>query len=417
MADTTTLDAITKVFYVNNKVVDQVHNKSILFDKTMKKRQTDVGGKNYTYALRHGRNKYAGRGISDGGDYGTVGSQQVVNAVVPNAEIVTPIELSSRIVNAADGAGKKAFIDAYQMEATNGMKDTVQALNRQIHSDGRDALFFWTGADDSSGTNVDDGQGNGFPVHLESGATTLDVIDASDNSTVLGNAIVVTKGAESSTAVAITWTGTVSGSADGDYAVMDNTLGKQMMGIRGIISASDPPLLAGGLHGLAVATYPNWVAQSNTNSGTNRTLTLELLQSPLTDIATRSGASDADIDLMLCNGKVRDKIIALLVADQRQVSPTKLKGGYMSIDFNGHPIVVDAQCRRNTMYYINTESLDFLTASGGLGWASYNGVGIWKQKIGTSGYAAAYQAFITVEGNMACNMRNANAVLGDLTDT
>jgi hypothetical protein len=415
MATQTTLDAITKTWYMNSKVINQVHAKSVLYDRTAKKAPTDVSGKNYTYAIRTGRNRYAGRGIAEGGDYGTVGSQTTSTVVVPDAEIVTPIELSARVVESASGAGKAAFVSAFAFETEYGMADTVQSLNRQLHSDGTDALFFWTSADDTTGEDVDDGQGHAFPVHLETGATTLDLIDASDNATVLGTAIVITKGAEGASSVAVTWTGTVSGSADGDYAVMTGTLGKQMMGIRGIVSAANPPLLAGGLHGITVASNPDWAAQVFGNGGTNRPLTKALMQSPLTQIGLRSAASEADIDLMLCNGFVKDKYIELLVADQTHPNVTKLAGGQTGVEFNGKQLVVDNQCRRNVIYYLNTDSLDFLTASGGLGWADFDGKK-WVKKIGTSGYASAYQAFLRIRGNMACTARNQNALLADITD-
>ncbi len=418
MATMTTLDAIVKQFYMNNKVINQVQSKSVLYDRTAKKAQTDVSGKNYTYAIRTGRNRYAGRGISEGGDYGTVGSQSTANVVVPNAEIVTPIELSARVVNAATGANKGAFVSAFRLETEYGMADTIQALNRQLNSDGTDAHFFWTGADDATPALVDDGQGHAFPIHMETGTTLFDIVDASvlPTQTLLGTAIPLVKGAEGASSLSVSWaSGTIAGTADGDFAVMSGTLGKQMMGIRGIVSDIDPPLLAAGLHGITVASNPDWRAQVFGNSGTNRDLSLALMQSPLTQIGLRSAASEADIDLMLCNGFVKDKYIALLVAEQRQVNVVKLHGGQTSVDFNGKAIVVDPQCRRNVLYYINTDSLDFLTASGGIGWADFEG-SKWVKKIGSSGYAAAYQAFITIEGNLACTQRNANALLADILD-
>ena len=412
---TSTLDAITKVFYVNNKVVDQLHSKSILFDKTVKKRETDVGGKSYTFAIRTDRNQYAGRGISESGDYGTVGNQTVANVVVPNKEVVTPIELSSRVLNATQGGSRKAFIDAFTMEVEKGMEDTVYALNRQLHSDGTDALAFWTGVDDSTATVVDDGQGNAFPIHLTSKATICDLIDAGDNATKRGNSIVVTKGAEGANDVALSWSGTVASSADGDYLVMEDTLGNQLMGIRGIVSNVDPPLLSGGLHGLTVAAQPEWVSQVNSNSGTKRDLTFAMLQEMLTRIAIRSNSTDDDIDLLMCNGYVFNKYVALCVASQYHYNTTTLRGGQTAVSFNGKTFVKDAQCRRNTLYFLNTSSLQFLTATGGLGFADWEGAK-WKQKIGSSGYAAAYQAFITIEGDLCTTSRNRNGVILDITD-
>lgn len=417
MADLTTLDAITKTFYVNNKVVNQLHAKSVLYDRTAKKAQTDVGGKSYTYAIRTGRNRYAGRGIAESGDYGTIGSQATSNIVVPNAEIVTGIELSSRVINATNGGNKSAFVSAFRMETEYGMKDTMQSLNRQLHSDGTDALAFAVGADDTTPALYDDGQGNAFPIFLEGTGTTLvDVVDASDHSTLLGEAIPILRGAEGATSVSLSWaSGSISGTADGDYLVMSGTLGKQMMGIRGIVSDANPPLLSGGLHGITVAANPDWKAQVFDNGGTKRALTRALMQAPLTQIGLRSSVSEADIDLMLCNGYVKDEYIKLLVAEQTHEDTTVLKGGQTAISFNGKQLVVDPYCRRNVIYYINTDSLDFLTATNGLSWADWDGKK-WQRKIGSSGYAAAYQAFITIEGNLACKQRNANALLADITD-
>lgn len=412
----TDLDAIVKKFFVQDGVINQIHEKSYLFDRLAKQKEKDAQGKDYTYAIRTGRNRYAGRGIAEAGDFGTFGSQTVKNVVVPNTRSVTGIELSADLVNAANGAGKGAFVSAFAMQSKYSMSDMMRSVNRQLHSDGTDALAYWTAADDVSGTNVDDGQGNGFPVHLESGATIVDIIDVSDYATELGADIVLTRGAETSTATAVTWTGSISGTADGDIAVIANTLGKAFMGIRGIIDDGNPPLLSGGLHGLTVASNPEWKAQVFGNSGTQRALTLELMQKPLTEIGLRSSASEGDIEFLMCNGRLKDKFVALLVADQIQASPVKLKGGHTSIDFNGKPIVVDPQCRRNTLYYINPDSMDFLTATGGITWASFKDGSIWKQKVGSSGYADAYQAILRLEGNLACKHRNSNGLLEDILD-
>lgn len=408
----TTLAAITKKFYVENKVHDQLNQDSYLFDRLAKPAKKEVMGTDYTYAINTGRNRYAGRAIAEGGSYGTAGNQTVKNIVVPNARAVTAIELTMDIVNAATGSNRGAFVSAYKTEVDGGMKNTYRALNRMLHSDGTDALGFWTTADDTSGTNIDDGQGNGFPIHLESGATTLDLIDATNNSSVLGDSIVVTRGAETASNMAITWTGTVTGSADGDYLVHEDSLGNAPMGIRGIIAAVDPPLLSGGLHGLTVSANPDWKAQVFSNSGTNRALTIPLMEQVLTEISLRSSGN---IEFLMCNGRVKDKYVALLIADQRQVSPTKLKGGYTSYDFNGLNFIVDPQCRRNTIYFIDPSSMDFLTASNGIAWSNYSG-NQWQLKAGSSGYSDAVQAFLRIEGNLACKARSSNGLLADITD-
>lgn len=409
----TTADKVLKVFYLP-KINEQLNQQSILYDR-LKKYQETVDGKNYTYALHTGRNIAAGIGIADGGQFGTAGSQGYKQAIVPDTQIQTPIEVTGRTIKATKtDAG--AFVRAIRSEVDGAQTDSIRAINRQLHSDGTDALAFWTGADDTSGTAVDDGQGNAF-VHLDlTSAETLDLVDAGDNTTLHGTAIVVTLGAEEAADFLVTWTGTVSGSADGDYLVKSGSLGLQLMGIRGVISASDPPLLTLGLHGLAVATNNFWKAASFANSGTKRDLTLELMQKPLTRIAVTSGFTEADVKFMLCNGAVRDKYVSLLVAEKRFVNAMELDGGFSAVDFNGKPLVVDPQCRHNVIYYITPKTMDILTSSNGLVWADFEDGQMWQKKPASGSYYDAYQAFLVFYGNLACKARNGNGILADINE-
>lgn len=424
-ATVTTLSAILKTFYVSNEISDQLNAQSVLYDKLARPATLDASGKSYTYAIRESRNRNAGKGIAEAGAFGTADNQGVRNIVVPDAQIVTPIELSGRVIKAATGAGKGAFVSAMTMEVEGGRDDTVRAINRQLHSDGTDALCYWVTADDTTTALVDDGNigvggssivGNAF-VHLETGITTVDIVDT-DHSTLHGTAIPLSLGAEGAQSYTVAWaSGTISGTADGDYAVLSGSLGYQMQGIRSVISASDPALPTGGLHGLAVATYPYWKAQSFTNSNTLRDLTLELMQKPLTAIGTKGGVSEADVKFLMCNGPVKDKFVALLLGDQRHVNTTELRGGQTSVDFNGKPLIVDPQCRRNVIYYIAPKTMDVLTSSGGLTWADFEDGQQFKLKVsGSSGYADAYQAFLVFYGNLACKIRNGNAILSDISE-
>ena len=83
-----TLAAITKKFYVENKVHDQLNQDSYLFDRLAKPAKKEVQGVDYTYAINTGRNRYAGRAIAEGGAYGTAGNQTVKNIVVPNLSLI-----------------------------------------------------------------------------------------------------------------------------------------------------------------------------------------------------------------------------------------------------------------------------------------------------------------------------------------
>ena len=296
---------------------------------------------------------------------GTTASQQGYGvAVVPNAYLYGRVKVTGPAVAAAR-SDAYAFVRAVESEIKGCMRDFKKTMNRQLLSDGRDALAFWTGADDSSGTNVDDSRGNAF-VHLPTGQTiTCDLIATADNSTKRGDSIVVTLGAAAATNYAITWTGTVTGSADADYLVMEDTLGYQMMGISGIFSDTNPPLLSGGLHGLAVATETWWKAQEidGDTPGTNQALTFARLQLPLDRIAINSDFDENDVKFLLTSYGVRSKYVDLCRDDRRHVNTMTLDGGFKAVDFNGLPIVPDPQAPKNTIFYVVPEVLRIMRSS------------------------------------------------------
>lgn len=404
----TTLSAALKVFYIDGQN-DQLNRASVLYNKLAKPAQLDVTGKSYTYLLRTSRNTSAGTGFAEGAAFPTAGNQGWTNTVIPNKYLATSIEITGPAIRAAKG-NPGAFINAVKSEVDGATNDMIRAINRQLNSDGTDALAFWTGADDTSGTTVDDGQGNAF-VLLDPGATTCDLVSTADNSTLHGTAIVVTLGAAAAANYAVTWTGTVSGSATGDYLVPSGTLGKQLMGIRGVIANTDPVLLSGGLHGLTVAANPYWTSFVFGSMSSKLDLTLKQMQQPLTRITTGSAFTAADVKFLLANGPVVDAYQALLVAEKRFVNEMELDGGQTAITYNNKPVVIDPQCRQNTLYYINPKTMDLLTSSNGLQWADFLDGEQFKLKAGSSGYSDAYNAYLVFYGDLACKARNGNAVL------
>ena len=400
---------VLKTRYIG-PIREQLNNATILMSRLAKETGfVDVSGKSFTVPLHTSRNVNAGSGRADGGTLPTVSQQGYDVAVIPNKYTYTTIQVTGPAIAAAkDNVG--SFVRAVDSEIQGAVRDMKRSFNRQMHSDGTDALAFWTTADDTSGTSVDDNRGNAF-VHLPTGKTiTCDLIDASDNSTKLGDSIVVTLGAKSSTSYAITWTGSVSGSADGDYLVMEDTLGNQLMGLAGIVSTANPTLLSGGLHGLDVASKTFWVSQVFNNSGTNRSLTLELMQQPLDAIATNSDFTEQDVEFLLTSYGVRAQYISLLVSEKRFVNTMELDGGFKAVDFNGIPLVVDPQAKKNRIYYVVPEVLKIFRTSD-FTWMEQDGA-VLSRVSGQDAYTATLFHY----GDMGCVCRNALGLLDDITE-
>jgi hypothetical protein len=400
---------VLKVRYLG-PIREQLNGSTVLLSRIMRDdRVESVSGKSFTVPIHTARNTAAGVGRADGGTLPTAGQQGYQVAVIPNAYTYSRIKVTGPTIRAArDNAG--AFVTAVESEIRGVTRDTKKSVNRQLHSDGIDALAYWTSADDTSGEDVDDNQGNAF-VHLPgSGTITCDLLDASNSYAVVGDSIVVTLGAKSSTTYALTWTGTVSGSGDGDPLVLEDTAGYQMMGIRGIIDDGNPPLLSSGLHGLAVASHTYWKAQVFGNSGTKRDLTLANMQEPLSAIAINSDYDESDVKFLLGNYNIRDKYVSLLVADKRFVNTMELDGGFKGVEFNGIPFVVDPQCDRSKIYYVVPDSMRIFRTSD-FDWMEKDGA-----VLSRVANEDAYEATLFSYQNLGTTARNANAVLEDLTD-
>jgi hypothetical protein len=404
---------ILKVRYLD-PIREQLNGATILLDK-IGRDDLMISGKSWTIPLHASRNTSAGTGVSDGGAMPTAGQQGYDVSVVPNCYIYGRIQITGPTIQAArDNAG--AFVRAVESEVNGLVRDMKKSVNRQLHSNGTDALCYWTGADDTSGTNVDDNQGNGFTHLPTSGTVVVDVIDATDNVTELASDMTITPGAITSTCQAITWAITTasSGTADGDYAVPAGTLGYQLMGIDGLIhntNAGTPVTSTAGLQSMSVATYPYWKAQVYGNSGTKRDLTLALMQAPLSAIATNSDYTEADVAFLLGNYGLRDKYVSLLVAEKRFVNTMRLDGGWSGVEFNGIPLVADPQCKRSTLYYIVPETMKILRTSD-FNWMERDGA-MLSRVVGYDTYDAVLYHY----GNLAVFTRNGNGRLNDITDS
>jgi hypothetical protein len=327
--------------------------------KQIEKDIVPTEGGSFVIAIHRTRNSAAAVARAESGTLPTAGQQGYVRAIVPVKQLYSRISVTGKVI-AATKSNKGSFVRAIDSEMQYVMKDTKRSLNRQVNGDGTGALFYWTGADDTSGTNVDDNLGN-RPYELPP-TITVDVVDASstDDTTTLGTDIAVVRGTQGTSSTAITWTGTVTGSADGDYAVLPGTNGKEIVGLQAIVSASNPPTLASGLHGLPVTTYPDWVAVTIGADATRRDFEFKDLQQLISRITTESDAETGDLKFIHSHTAMRDTYVKAC-QDQRMFYNTmKLDGGWEVVSYNGKPWNDDPQCRRNAVYVLSPSSMKLM---------------------------------------------------------
>lgn len=375
----------------------------------MEKEIVPTEGGNFVISIHRTRNNASAIGRSEGSTLPTAGQQGYVRAIVPIKQLYSRINVSGKAI-AATRSNKGAFLRALEAEMKYVMADTKRGLNRQLNGDGTGALAFWTTADNTSGADVDDYFGNGT-TQLGVGSVTCDLIDT-DHSTKNGDSIVVTRGAVGTATTAVTWTGTVTNSGDGDYLVLEDTLGNEMTGIQAVISAANPPLLSGGLHGLAVATYDDWKAIVLGDDTAKVDLTFPLLQQLVSKIVSESGADESDLKMFHCHPAMRDTYVKLCQDERVFYNVMKLDGGWEAVTYNGKPIVADVQCRRNAIFAIAPSSLALMQMAP-LDFMDKDGSVFYRI---SGGDVDAYGATAFVYQELGCKARNQNGLLKGLNE-
>ncbi|NBV25385.1 MAG: phage major capsid protein [Proteobacteria bacterium] len=377
---------------------------------SMEKEITPVEGGNFVISIHRTRNNAAAIGRSEGSTLPTAGQQGYVRAIVPVKQLYSRINVSGKAI-AATRSNKGAFLRALEAEMKYVMTDTKRGLNRQLNGDGTGALAYWTGADNTSPATVDDNLGNGT-TQLGVGSITCDLIDASDNSTKLGDSIAVTRGAVSTATTSVSWTGSVSGTADGDYLVLEDSLGNEMTGIQGVISDANPPLLTSGLHGLAVATYDDWKAIVIGDDSAKVDLSFPLLQQLVSRIVSESAIDESDLKMFHCHPAMRDTYVKLCQDERVFYNVMKLDGGWEAVTYNGKPIVADTQCRRNAIFAIAPSSLSLMQMAP-LDFMDKDGSVFYRI---SGGDVDAYGATAFVYQELGCKARNQNGLLKGLNE-
>jgi hypothetical protein len=131
--------------------------------------------------------------------------------------------------------------------------------------------------------------------------------------------------------------------SDGLFSDGTGSSGKVITGFEAMVVAS------GTYGGIAPADMASWVASVKANGGTDRALTLALIQSLIGSVSDGKDAPTLLVSLQ----NVFDEAYNLFTAFQRIESEEMGKLGFKSLMINGIPLVVDSHAPANTMYALN----------------------------------------------------------------
>lgn len=410
-ATKTTADSALKEDY--QPLVREQINQDIPLLTYVEKNTKDTDGRRAVLSLHVTRNSGIGS-RAEGGTLPTAGAQGYAEERVSLKYHYGRGQLSGPLMRAAD-SDKGSFERAMQGETKRIVDDLKRDMNRQVWgtSDGVIA----TAAPSSVSTTV----------YLASGTSDVQVrqleigmlVDigtvASPTGRTSANAIVhvsdltASSGQSSielTSAVGTSTTGTDFIFRSGNGGDATNSSQKEITGMQTIAAAT------GTLFNVSATTYPVWASYVNSNSGTNRSLSENLMASVVQNTQIKGGTYP---NLIITHHGVFRAYANLLTSLKRFTNTIQLQGGYASgLPFSGGgggdlPVVTDRDAPANQMFFVDTTHLTEFMASD---WEFMQEDGAVLSRVAG---LDAYEFILFKYMELATDKRNAFGLLKDVT--
>lgn len=392
--DRTAASGLLKKFYLG-PLRNQINMGAPLLAE-IEKRSEMVSGEEVRIPLQLGRNEAVGARL-DG-----------QNVALPTAQeaswkqaVVTTKKLYGHIVITLPAMASMRNKEGAYMPAIEASTKTVSAslrddVNRQIANNdslGRGILasFAAYGPGNSptlAGSNV-------VTNRMVRAGMIVDIVDVTNDAILAtGRKITAVTG---NPATSITIDGAAVTTTTNHRLVRSGSWKAELIGIDGIVSAT------GVLHGIDPAVDPIWASYVAAVGGA---LTELVMHQALDEVDIASGSEDIRI---LAEHTQRRKLGAIQTTMKQFVNTAELKGGYKTITFNGHPIIVDKYIAPTVMYFLSMGNLS-LQQETDWEWMDDDG-NILSRLAGTPNYEAAIYKFC----ELVTDRRNSHGKLTGLT--
>ena len=437
----TDFDVVLKEYY-EGPVREHLNNKIPIL-KYIEKSKRKWNGRRVVFPVHLRRN----HGVGARGETGTLpsaGKQEYVESRIKSKFLYGRIELTGVVIAASQG-DKGSFASALRTEGEGMRRDLRVDMNRQVWGnnwkdvgadvDNPDTVAKFAGKTGiiAAGTNASQTVSN-----LKVTATLQAHTDAASNNQLdvgtryLKKGMPVVLGTVSSAGAFTADTGglTVLKVVDRDTVQLTTngtdaatvTLGANDVIVRGDSTQAGENSFDNEITGLSfmvddadddlqevnTGTNPEWKANVLGNSGTNRPLSLELMQLA---IDTADEVAGAEPNLIMGHHSIRREYINLLTSDVRY-SPEQLKGSFQKLTYAGGtnpmPLEFDRMAPYNKLFFLNTSDIKLYTMKD-WAWADRDGSS-FSRKLNSD----SWEAFMCWYGNMGLERRFSQTLLSDI---
>lgn len=407
-ADLTTLSELMKQVY--DPVIQEQQNLTPTTWKEFADGDDQLGGQGWYFETKMGGNQ---EGIGSRSERDTLpepGRQRWKQGIVLWKLIYGAFELTGPVIEAAKD-NLRAFAVARTEEIEGLTRDVLKDLNRQVYGDGSAVLATCNGTFGTNTVNVVNAQylrlNMVVDIYTPASATLLQ-----DRQQITA----ITPNADGTATITFAdaglgGSGTDANPANGDKVIRSRSAawnGSAWVGteIEGIKKIADDGTVATTYLNISRTSFPVWKGQYLANSGTQRNLSLDLLQQ-LEDAVFRAAGQRPD--WMRMNLGQRRKFFDLVSPDKRYMT-NSIDGGYERLDYNGNQITVDIDHPFNEITALTKSSIKKYSLRK-MGLLDFDGL-VLRQVTNKD----VWRGYIGMYGNLGCKRPNCNGRLADLVE-
>lgn len=291
----------------------------------------------------------------------------------------------------------KAFARTVDEEVERLKVDVKKDMNRQIYGTGSGAIGAITGAATGNVIPVNDARlfQMGARVDIATLPSTVAIADRTITGISVQNNTVTVSGA----APTVT---------SGQIIVRTGSLGKEITGLGAIVDDSSVA------YNINPATEPEWTSEVDSNGGTPRALSEQLMVQMADRIRVRGGKTTVIFQSL----GVRRAYWSLLSQLRSIVNDQEFKGGFKGIAFTTDqgeiPVVADVDAPLGTQYYLNEDALTFFRDED-WHWLDRDG-SMFKQVRDSNGVYDAWYAHLVEYHELGTDRRNTHGVIKDIAE-
>jgi hypothetical protein len=403
----TTADKVLKEDYLP-PVREQLNMQNALLAQ-VEKNSKDIEGRRANLSVHLGRTSGVGA-RAEGGTLPSAGNQSYGTELIPVKNVYGRIQVSGPVI-AAMKSDKGSFVRAVDSEMKGLTADLKRDVNRQLWgtSDGIIASAGTTG--NSTTLQLSTTITSNAQIRQLVDAVTVDLGTTADVDVVAAGLTVSGYSyANKTITVDVAVTTTVASSHKlfkaGVFAGGASNSTTELTGMQSIVAAT------GALFNLnpATAGQSSWQSYVDSNSGTNRSLSENLLASVIHNVAIASGEEP---NIAFSSDGVHRSFANLLTSLKRFNNTVEVKGGFKGLEMTAGggsiPFLWERDTPENQVYLLNTKNLVEFQMSD---WDWMDKDGAILSRVSNTD---AYEAVLFKYCELATDQRNAHGLIKDIT--